>query len=177
MRILVIGGTGTIGFHVSKQLAEAGNDVCILHRGQTVRDLPLGVRPVTSCDPTPLRLHEFLREALRFLPDAVIHMIAMCDEDVKAAMNALKGSPNLAQTTTCTSSLLHTRHNKISEMQIRHCSGCPQGAQNQVMRTNRSCRRRRAAPLERVFADVDCPQACSRYIFIFRRARFGWRER
>jgi hypothetical protein len=51
------------------------------------------------------------------------------------ATHALKGSPNLVQTTTCTSSLLHTRHNKISEMQIRHRSGCPLGAQNQATRT------------------------------------------
>jgi nucleoside-diphosphate-sugar epimerase len=91
MRILVIGGTGTIGFHVSKQLSEAGNEVCILHRGETVRDLPPAVRTLNSCDPTPLRVREFPSEALRFSPDAVIHMIAMCDEDAKAAMNALKG--------------------------------------------------------------------------------------
>ena len=51
------------------------------------------------------------------------------------ATHALKGSPNLYQTTTCTSSLLHARRNKISEIQTRHCSGCPQGAQNQATPT------------------------------------------
>jgi hypothetical protein len=44
--------------------------------------------------------------------------------------HALKGSPNLIQTTTCTSSLLHARHNKINEMPTRHRSGCPEGARN-----------------------------------------------
>ena len=46
------------------------------------------------------------------------------------ATHALKGSPNLISTTTCTSSLLHARHNKINEMPTRHRSGCPEGARN-----------------------------------------------
>jgi len=53
---------------------------------------------------------------------------------LEPATHALKGSPHQFRTTTFTSSLLHTRHNKISEMQTRHYSGCPQGAQNQATR-------------------------------------------
>jgi hypothetical protein len=49
---------------------------------------------------------------------------------LEPATHALKGSPNLVQTTTCTSSLLHTPHNKISEMQIRRSSGCPEGVRD-----------------------------------------------
>ncbi len=46
------------------------------------------------------------------------------------ATHALKGSPTQLQTTTCTSSLLHARHNKINEMPTRHRSGCPEGVRN-----------------------------------------------
>jgi len=45
------------------------------------------------------------------------------------ATHALKGPPIQLQTTTCTSSLLHARHNKINEMPTRHRSECPEGAQ------------------------------------------------
>src|SRR5208282_6183120 len=51
------------------------------------------------------------------------------------ATHALKGSPTQLQTTTCTSSLLHARHNKINEMPTRHRSGCPEGARNPASRT------------------------------------------
>jgi hypothetical protein len=47
---------------------------------------------------------------------------------LEPATHALKGPLNHMLTTTCTSSLLHTRRNKISEMQKRHSSGCPEGA-------------------------------------------------
>ena len=40
---------------------------------------------------------------------------------------ALKGSPTQLQITTCTSSLLHARHNKIKQIRTRHSSGCPEG--------------------------------------------------
>ena len=49
---------------------------------------------------------------------------------LEPATHALKGSPTQLQTTTCTSSLLHSGHCRINEMQIRHGSGCPEGAQS-----------------------------------------------
>jgi len=49
--------------------------------------------------------------------------------------HALKASLNHSQKTTCTSSLLHARNNKINEMQTRHRSGCPEGARNLASRT------------------------------------------
>ena len=62
-------------------------------------------------------------------------MIVVSAAGFEPATHALKGSPNLIQTTTCTSSLLHTRQRKINEMQTRHRSGCPEGAQNEDGRT------------------------------------------
>src|SRR5437879_12509061 len=52
------------------------------------------------------------------------------------ATHALKGSPTQSQPTTCTSSLLHARHNKINEMPTRHRSGCPEGARNPGLPNN-----------------------------------------
>jgi nucleoside-diphosphate-sugar epimerase len=40
MRILVIGGTGFIGSHLVRQLAQMGHSVSIFHRGSTPADLP-----------------------------------------------------------------------------------------------------------------------------------------
>ncbi len=54
---------------------------------------------------------------------------------LEPATHALKGSPTQLQTITCTSSLLHARHNKINEMPTRHRSGCPEGARNPASRT------------------------------------------
>jgi len=43
------------------------------------------------------------------------------------ATHALEGSPTQLQTTTCTSSLLHARHDKIKQIRTRHPSECPEG--------------------------------------------------
>ena len=48
----------------------------------------------------------------------------------------LKGSPNQTATTTCTSSLLHARRNKINEMPTGHRSGCREGARNPPLNSN-----------------------------------------
>jgi len=50
----------------------------------------------------------------------------------------LKGSPTQIQTTTCTSSLLDARCNKIKQIQTRNRSGCPEGAQNPVLSEGRA---------------------------------------
>lgn len=44
MKALLIGGTGTISFEVTKQLAAAGHDVALLNRGSHTDDLPPEVR-------------------------------------------------------------------------------------------------------------------------------------
>ena len=46
MRVLVLGGTRFIGPLVVRELAEAGNDVTIFHRGETEAELPSSVQHV-----------------------------------------------------------------------------------------------------------------------------------
>ena len=61
--------------------------------------------------------------------------ILVSAEGFEPSTHALKGSSTQLQTRTCTSSLLHARHNKIKEIQTRHRSGCPEGARNPASRT------------------------------------------
>ncbi len=48
MTILVTGGTGTVGRHLSDQLARAGHQVRVLTRDPAKADLPVGVEPVAG---------------------------------------------------------------------------------------------------------------------------------
>ena len=48
MRILLIGGTGTISGAVTRQLAAEGHDVWVLNRGHRREELPVGVRLVVA---------------------------------------------------------------------------------------------------------------------------------
>ncbi len=90
MRVLVIGGTGFIGAHVTRQLLEAGHTVCVFHRGQTAATLPNAVQYVRNSGDY-VRPHIFPREALQFAPDSVVHMIAMTWADASAAVKMFRG--------------------------------------------------------------------------------------
>ena len=49
MKILLIGGTGTISSAITRQLATSGHDLWLLNRGNRKDDVPAGVRQVI-CD-------------------------------------------------------------------------------------------------------------------------------
>ena len=49
MKILIIGGTGTISSAVTQQLAESGHDVWLLNRGNRSSEVPQGVKQIV-CD-------------------------------------------------------------------------------------------------------------------------------
>lgn len=90
MRILVIGGTGFIGSHVSRQLAEAGHKVCVFHRGQTEALLPGTVQHLRDRASSGLP-RVFPDQLLQFAPDSVVDMIAMSEGDAHAAVETFRG--------------------------------------------------------------------------------------
>lgn len=89
MRVLVIGGTGFIGSHVVRQLAQAGHAVVVLHRGRTEAELPVSVRHLHCVESTEPR-QSIPEKALHFAPDAVIHTVAMTQEHARNAVSALR---------------------------------------------------------------------------------------
>lgn len=90
MQVLVIGGTGAIGRYVVRQLADAGHEVTVYHRGETEADLPAGVRHVHDVRAAIPVLH-FPPEMLAKPAEVVIHMIAMVQSDAEAAVHAFSG--------------------------------------------------------------------------------------
>src|SRR5215469_4430532 len=84
MRVLVIGGTGIIGPHLVRQLADQGHDVTVFHRGATRLELPakeiLGDR----------------RDLAKIRPaaDVVIDLILSSGAQAAAFMNAFRGVAN-----------------------------------------------------------------------------------
>jgi nucleoside-diphosphate-sugar epimerase len=88
MRVLVLGGTGFIGRHVTRRLSEAGHAVCVFHRGQTKAELPPGVR---SLHGDRKRLADHAADFARLAPDVVIDINPYTEADARAAVAAFRG--------------------------------------------------------------------------------------
>ena len=94
MRVLIIGGTGFIGPHVVRLLADQGHEVGVFHRGERESDLPAGVQHVHSTFAAiPIvELPGDVKSELRgFAPDVVLHMIAMGEADTRTLMETFRG--------------------------------------------------------------------------------------
>jgi len=89
-RILVIGGTKFIGPHVVTNLIRLDYEVTVYHRGTSEAVLPTSVRHVRS-EKAGMPVREFPSELLQPSPDLVIHMIAMGEQDSRAALDAFRG--------------------------------------------------------------------------------------
>lgn len=48
MRILIIGGTGTISSAITRQLAASGQDLWLLNRGTRKQEVPAGVKQIVA---------------------------------------------------------------------------------------------------------------------------------
>ncbi|HKC20761.1 MAG TPA: NAD-dependent epimerase/dehydratase family protein, partial [Candidatus Dormibacteraeota bacterium] len=86
MRIVVLGGTRFIGRATVEELAAAGHELLIVHRGQLEPgDLP----PVTHlhCERPELVAHR--SELERFGADAVVDFFALTREDAEGALQAI----------------------------------------------------------------------------------------
>ena len=90
MRVLVIGGTRSIGPRVVRRLAHNGHEVAVFHRGEHNAALPAGVRQFE--DPRAAMPVTWIPEELRtYAPEIVLHMIAMGQQDAEAAHKAFVG--------------------------------------------------------------------------------------
>ncbi len=109
-RIAVIGGTGFIGRHVIRWLADAGEDVVVIHRGQTAARVPGVVSlaadrhdsaalanavakaaPAVLVDMTSYT-KEDMERLLRAMPSSMEHLIVISSGDVYSNYAAFLGS-------------------------------------------------------------------------------------
>jgi nucleoside-diphosphate-sugar epimerase len=90
VRILIIGGTRSVGLAAARRLAAAGHDLAVFHRGEHPGDLPASVKRFRS--PAAAMPVLVIPDELRaFEPEAVVHMIAMGEADALAAARAFAG--------------------------------------------------------------------------------------
>lgn len=90
MRILIIGGTRSVGLAAARRLAAAGHELAVFHRGEHEGELPASVRRFRG--PAAAMPVRAIPDELRaFEPEVVLHMIAMGEEDSLAAVRAFGG--------------------------------------------------------------------------------------
>lgn len=80
MKILLIGGTGTISSAITRQLAESGHELWVLNRGNRKNEVPAGVRQVI-CDINDEA--EVLRQTGDQVFDAVCEFIGFLSSQVE----------------------------------------------------------------------------------------------
>lgn len=80
MKILLIGGTGTISSAITRQLAESGHELWVLNRGNRKNEVPAGVRQVI-CDINDEA--EVLRQTGNQVFDAVCEFIGFLPSQVE----------------------------------------------------------------------------------------------
>ena len=88
MKILLIGGTGTISSAITRQLAESGHDLWLLNRGNRKDEVPPCVRQVIAdIDDTD----EVLRQIDGLLFDAVCEFIGFVPAQVQRDIRLFSG--------------------------------------------------------------------------------------
>src|SRR5579864_6528459 len=90
MKVLIIGGTHSVGPHVVRRLVEAGHEVTVFHRGTTESKLLPPIRHIRS----PLAGWPVISipdEVRAVQADVVLHMGPMGEADGRAAAEAFSG--------------------------------------------------------------------------------------
>jgi nucleoside-diphosphate-sugar epimerase len=88
MRILIIGGTGFIGRHVTRMLAERGHELAVFHRGMTFPALPGGVRHFSG-DRRSLSSHA--PELRAFAPHVVVDVVLSSGSQARTLIDVFRG--------------------------------------------------------------------------------------
>jgi nucleoside-diphosphate-sugar epimerase len=86
MRVLVIGGTGFIGPHVTRELIRRDHHVTVFHRGQTV--VPPGAREILG---DRQRLTESADNLRALAPDVVIDVVLSSGKQARELMTVFGG--------------------------------------------------------------------------------------
>jgi nucleoside-diphosphate-sugar epimerase len=91
MRCLIVGGTRVIGPYVVRKLLQLREwNIAVLHRGIHVAPFPANIQRITD-ESAGIPVVRVPLAARRFEPDVVLHMIAMGEQDAKAAMDTFAG--------------------------------------------------------------------------------------
>lgn len=88
MKILLIGGTGTISSAITRQLAESGHDLWLLNRGTRKDEVPANVRQVIAdIDDEAAVLRQVGNEQF----DAVCEFIGFVPQQVERDIRLFRG--------------------------------------------------------------------------------------
>lgn len=88
MKILIIGGTGTISSAITRQLAASGHELWLLNRGTRKAEVPANVKQIiTDINDDPNALGAFAAETF----DAVCEFIAFVPEQVERDIRLFRG--------------------------------------------------------------------------------------
>ena len=86
MRVLVIGGTGFIGSHITRELIRREHDVTVFHRGRT--EVPPGAREIVG---DRQRLTESADSLHALAPDVVVDVVLSSGRQGRDLMNVFRG--------------------------------------------------------------------------------------
>ena len=88
MRILIVGGTGTISSAITRQLAASGQDLWLLNRGTRKQEVPAGVKQIVADISNEEEVKRLLGD-MQF--DAVCEFIGFVPEQVERDIRLFKG--------------------------------------------------------------------------------------
>ena len=88
MKILIIGGTGTISSAITRQLAASGQDLWLLNRGTRKQEVPAGVKQIVADISNEEEVERLLGD-MQF--DAVCEFIGFVPEQVERDIRLFKG--------------------------------------------------------------------------------------